>query len=151
MATKTIQIDARLADRFTIESDVNGHHMYIDQSKRGGGNDLGPAPLEYFFLALGGCLITIAKVVAHQRKIELRGMQVHVEGDLDSDVLLGRRDDIRAGFSDIRVHVDLDADLTHDEKKAFLKEVDRRCPVTENISHFTPLSIEVRDPVRLAV
>lgn len=145
MAAKTIQIDARLTDGFTVESDVNGHHMYIDQSKRGGGNDRGPSPLEYLFLSLAGCLVTIAKIVAHQQKIDLRGMDVHVEGDLDSDVLLGRRDDVRAGFSDIRVSVDLDADMTHDEKVAFLQEVDRRCPISENIAHVTPFSIVVSE------
>lgn len=147
MATKTIHVDARLTDRFTIESDVRGHHMYIDQSKRGGGNDLGPSPLEYFFLSIGGCLVTIAKIVAHQRGIELRGMQVHVEGDLAPDVLLGRRTDIRAGFSDIRVSVDLDADLTCQEKAAFMEEVDRRCPISENVAYLTPLHIEVEAPV----
>lgn len=66
MASKTIQIDAHLQDKFTIVSDVNGHRMYVDQSKRGGGNDLGPSPLEYQFLALAGCIITIGKIVAHQ-------------------------------------------------------------------------------------
>ena len=150
MATKTIQIDARLTDRFTVESDVNGHRMYIDQSKRGGGNDMGPSPLEYLFLSLAGCLVTIAKIVAHQRNIEIRDLQVHVEGDLDSDVLLGRRDDIRAGFSDIRVRVDLDADLTQEEKEAFLREVDQRCPISENIANMTPLHIEVGSPAEVA-
>lgn len=150
MPQKSIHIHARLTDRFTIESDVNGHHMFIDQSKRGGGNDLGPSPLEYFFLALGGCLVTIAQVVARQRRIELRGMQVRVEGDLDSDVLLGRRDDIRAGFSDIRAIVDLEADLTHEEKVAFLEEVDRRCPISENVANHTPLRIEVQRAVEMA-
>ena len=151
MATKTIQIDARLTDRFTIESDVNGHHVYIDQSERGGGMNRGPSPLEYFFLSIAGCIATIARLVARQRRIEIRDMQVHVEGDLDPEVLQGRRDDIRAGFSDIRIRVDLDADLTHEEKVAFLQEVDRRCPISENVAHLTPLHIEVSETVEVGV
>ncbi|HEX7070345.1 MAG TPA: OsmC family protein [Rhodothermales bacterium] len=149
MATKTIQIDARLVDRFTIQSDVKGHHVYIDQSKEGGGMNMGPSPLEYFFLSIAGCIVTIAKIVAHQRRIAIRAMDVHVEGDLDNDVLFGRRDDVRAGFQDIRIRVDLDADLTHEEKVAFLREVDRRCPISENVANATPVSIEVAERIKL--
>lgn len=75
---------------------------------------------------------------------------MHVEGDIDSDVLLGRRDDVRAGFSELRVRVDIDADLTLEEKERFLHEVDRRCPISENLAHSTPVRIEVAEEMAAA-
>lgn len=142
---KPVRIEAQLKEKFTIESDVRGHRMIIDQSEKGGGLNLGPSPLEYMMLSLAGCLITIGKIVAHQRRIELRDMRVEVEGDLDPAVLLGKRDDKRAGFTEFRVKTYIDADMTHEEKVEFLHEVDRRCPVSDNFANESTIKLEVAE------
>src|SRR5690606_13451728 len=76
---------------------------------------------------LGGCFGTIGRFVAHQRRIELRGMRFEIEADYDPDGLLGRNPEVRPGFQEIRMRVDIDADLTEAQKQEFLEEVERRC------------------------
>ncbi len=144
MATvKHVTVDAHLGERFKIESKIGNHTLVVDQPKTGGGDDAGPTPLEYFFLSLAGCIATIARIAAKQKRINLRGMDVKVEGDLDIEALMGRKPDAHSGFSGITVRAKIDADLTQEEKEAFLHEVDRRCPVSDNIHDATPMTFVV--------
>jgi uncharacterized OsmC-like protein len=70
-------------------------------------------------------------------------MDVKVEGDLNVEGLMGRNPDGRSGFEGITVTVKMDADLTKEEKEAFLVELDRRCPVSDNIHSTTPMTFVV--------
>jgi putative redox protein len=144
MATvKHVKVEAHLGERFKIQSTIGNHTLYVDQPKTGGGEDTGPTPLEYLFLSLGGCLATIARIAAKQKRIDLRGLDVTVEGDLDVEGLMGRNPGGRSGFGGITVTVKLDADLTQEQKEAFLHEVDARCPVSDNLHNLTPMTFVV--------
>jgi len=140
---KHVVVEARMGERFKIESTIGNHTVVVDQPKAGGGEDAGPTPLEYFFLSLAGCIATIARIAAKQKRINLRGMDVKVEGELDVEGLLGRNPDAKSGFRGITVRAKIDADLTKEEKEAFLHEVDRRCPVSDNIHNATPVTLVV--------
>ena len=47
------------------------------------------------------------------------------------------------GFQDVVVKVYMDADMTDEEKLAFLKEVDARCPISDNTINTTPVKFEL--------
>jgi putative redox protein len=144
MATfKTIDVTAKLGERFKIESKIRDHTLYIDQPKAAGGEDTGPTPLECLFLSLASCVGSIARIIANQRKLPLRSMEVRVMGELDVETLMGKAQANRAGFSGMRVSVKMDADMSKEEKEKFLHEVDLRCPVSDNIKNLTPVSFEV--------
>jgi len=130
-----------MGERFTIESSIRGHKVHVDQPAAAGGQDSGPTPLEYLALALGSCIMSIGRIVANQQRIPLRGMRVSVSGELDLNGLLGKPTAGRAGFTGFTVAVDVDADLSREEKLRFLEEVDRRCPVSENLQHGTPVAV----------
>jgi uncharacterized OsmC-like protein len=132
-----------MGERFKIESKIGNHTVFVDQPKTGGGEDAGPTPLEYFFLSLAGCIATIARIAAKQKRINLRAMDVKVEGELDIEALMGRNLDAHSGFGGITVRAKIDADMTKEEKEAFLHEVDRRCPVSDNIHNVTPVTLVV--------
>jgi len=140
---KHVAVEAHMGERFKIESTIGSHTLIVDQPKTGGGEDAGPTPLEYFFLSLAGCIATIARIAAKQKRINLRAMDVKVEGDLDVEGLLGRNPAAPVGFSGITVTVKMDADMSQEEKEAFVQEVDRRCPVSANIHDATPVTLVV--------
>jgi putative redox protein len=142
---KKVQVEAKSEEKFKTESRIRGHLLYVDQPQAGGGEDAGPTPLEYLFLSLAGCVATIARIVANQRKIELRGLEVRVEGELDVETLRGKSEENRAGFTAIKIFTKIDADMTREEKEKFLQEIDRRCPVSDNIRNGTPVSYEVME------
>ena len=143
MPQKTVVVESKLGEKFAIESDVRGHKLVIDQPANAGGTDTGVTPLELMFAALAGCIGTIGRIVAMQKRIELRGMDIRVEGSLDVDGLLGKPIDGRVGFEGITVSVNVDADLTDEEKESFIHEVDARCPVSENLLNATPVNVKL--------
>ncbi|MDZ8118829.1 OsmC family protein [Pontiella agarivorans] len=142
MPKKTVSIESKLNEQFVIESDVRGHKLVIDQPANAGGSDTGVTPLEMVFVSLAGCIGTIGRIVAMQKRIALRGLSIKVEGDLDTDGLLGKPIEGRIGFEGITVTVDVDADMTDEEKQAFIHELDRRCPVSENLLNATPVEVK---------
>jgi putative redox protein len=143
MPIKTVSVNAVQKEGFTVEARSRQHISYVDQPTAGGGTDCGPTPLEYLFISLAGCIVNIGYIVAKQRRLPLRKIEVNVEGELDTDVFMGKRTDMRAGFSGIRVHVNIDADMTQEEKEAFLRDVDARCPISDNLHALTPIDYVV--------
>ena len=89
MAISTVKVGARIEKTFRTEVACS-HPFIIDQPKAGGGNDEGPNPLEIFLTSLAACICTIGRIIANQRKIELRHIDAQVEGDIDKDFLLGK-------------------------------------------------------------
>jgi len=142
---KTVKVTAEGPDGWVVKTHSGKHISIVDQPEALGGTDSGPTPLDYVFVALGGCLVTVAKIVAGQQKIDLRGVDVEVSGDLNLDVLRGQEKNERAGFTSITATVKIDADLTKEEKEAFMEEVDKRCPVSDNLMNVTSVTIDIAD------
>lgn len=140
---KKVSIEAKQIDGFKIETRTGTHVALVDQPKSGGGTDAGPSPLDYLFVSLAGCIATIGHIIAKQRNLPVRGIQVNVEGELDLDILMGKRRDARAGFEGIRVITTIDADMTQAEKEQYLREIDERCPISDNIHKMTPMEFVV--------
>ena len=69
MPIKHVSIEAEQVDGYTIQATAGSHTVFIDQPVKGGGGDNGPTPLEYLFLSLGGCVITIGYIIARQAGI----------------------------------------------------------------------------------
>lgn len=132
MAISQVKVSSRLEKTFKVDVSCSNPFV-IDQPVAGGGKNEGPNPLEVFLSSLSACICTIGKIVAMQRKIKLRSIEAEVEGDIDKDFLMGMTSEGRAGFTQIRSKVTIDADLTDEEKVEFLHEVERRCPIADNI------------------
>ena len=143
MPKKTVSVESKLNEQFVVESDIRGHQVVIDQPANAGGTDTGVTPLELVLASLAGCIGTIGRIIAMQRRIELRGMTIRVEGELDTDGLLGKPIEGRIGFESITITVGVDADMSEEEKDAFIHEVDHRCPVSENLLNETPIHVRL--------
>jgi len=134
MAISTLKLEGSIKKSFKTEIKCS-HDFIIDQPKPMGGQDLGPNPMEIFLAAIPGCICAIGRIISNQKRLGVRGITVKVEGDIDKDFLLGKTDEGRAGFTEIRVIADIDADMSVDEKEAFLHEIERRCPIADNIAN----------------
>ena len=143
MAVKTVSVETKLGEKFKIESNVRGHNKVIDQPVAMGGHDEGPTPLEYLFLSLAGCIGSIGRIVAMQKKLTVHGMDIKVEGDINTDGLLGKESPDPVGFKEIRVSVEVDGDMSIQEKEAFVHEVDARCPVSWNLLNASKVTVAV--------
>lgn len=137
MSDKRISVTANLGSGYAIDADIRGHNLVIDQPRVNGGTDRGPTPLEYFLFSLGGCIGSIARIAAHQQRINLRGMALTVEGTLNSAGLMGKPSEVRTGFQSIQISATIDADLDEEQKQRFLDEVCERCPLHDNVHYET--------------
>lgn len=133
MANKTISVSTSMLAGAKVTADIRGHKLTIDQPKPAGGTDEGPTPLEYFLFSLAGCIQSIARIAATQQKIEMSGMEISVDAELNPAGLLGKDTVDRVGFQTITVKAQIDADLTEAEKTEFLDAVCERCPLHDNI------------------
>ncbi|PVX51984.1 putative OsmC-like protein [Balneicella halophila] len=145
MATSTMKVTATMGS--TFKTDIKASHdMVIDQPKAAGGSDLGANPLEYYLSGLAGCLCAITRIIANQRKLEVKNMEVNLEGDIDKAFLMGNTEEGRAGFTELRLSVKLDApSLSKDEKEALIHEAEKRCPVADNIENETVIKVAVTE------
>ncbi len=121
-------------NRAGFSTQVNCSHPFIiDQPKMTGGNEEGPNPLEIFLSSLPACICAIGRIIANQRRIDLRGIEVEVEGDIDKDFLMGKTTEGRVGFTEIRSFVHIDKDMSKTEEETFLKDIALRCPIADNM------------------
>ena len=140
---KTVSVEAKLGEKFKVAVKAGNHTIYVDQPQAGGGTDEGPNPIEYLFASLAGCIATVARIMSKQKRINLNGMQMQIEGEFDAETLLGKSKENRAGFSGIKVTLHIDAEMSKEEKEAFVHELDSRCPVSDNIACATPVHFEI--------
>ncbi len=138
---KQIEVDAKLVQDFKIVSNIRGHQVIVDQPPAGGGHNEGPSPLEFACLSLAACVITIGQIIARQKRIRLRTIEARVTAVIDTDVYMGKGKENRPGFLSYQVFTKIDADLTTEEKKLFLEEIDGRCPISENLQNTTTVSL----------
>ncbi len=143
MAISTIKLGASMKKGFKTEIDCS-QNFIIDQPKGMGGEDAGPNPLEIFLSSLPACICAIGRVVANQNRIKLRGINVEVEGDIDKDFLMGKTSEGRAGFVEIRTLVDIDADMSLEEKEKYLEEITKRCPIADNMIFTTNVKEKIK-------
>lgn len=140
----TLTVQAKLGPGVRVESTLGKHVLYVDQPESSGGTDAGPTPPEYFFLSLAGCIGSLARTMANRKGIALRSFVLTIQGDLDLDAILGDKGEGRSGFNHIKMHADLDADLTPEEKREFLRDLESRCPISDTIRRATPLIITIQ-------
>ncbi len=141
MAQSTLKLSTEVKAGFRTEVSCSKPFV-IDQPRPMSGHE-GPNPLEVFLSSLGACLCAIGRILASQERITLRGIRADVEGDLDKDFLMGATTEGRAGFTEIRVRVEVDADLTPAEKAAFVARVEARCPIADNLARGTVVHTQV--------
>lgn len=148
MTISTIKVSAVMGETYSTQINCS-HPFVIDQPKMAGRNDEGPNPLEIFLASLPACICAIGRIIATQRRIPLRGMDVEVEGDIDKDFLMGKTTEGRSGFTEIRSFINIDADMTMAEKEVFLNDIAARCPIADNIKFESVITPKLVDSLVL--
>jgi uncharacterized OsmC-like protein len=105
--------------------------------------DHGPTPVEYVLVGLASCLTAGIAAVAQNRKIQLHSVKATLEGDHDILGILGADPEVRNGFTDIRVHYDIDADATPEEIRAIVAQSQKRSAVFDALTNPTNVTVTV--------
>lgn len=107
------------------------------------GTDTGPNPAEYLLHALAACLTTSLVYVAAARNVRLTEVESILEGNLDVQGGLGLNDDIRNGFSDIRVTFRVKGDAPREKLEEVVARAQSRSVVFDSISRGVPITVEL--------
>ncbi|WP_058828434.1 OsmC family protein [Haloferax sp. Q22] len=139
--TLTFAVAAEAASPTETRVFTRGFEFVVDEPESLGGANAGPNPVEYVLGALAGCLNVTAHVVAREMDLDVRDLEISIEGDLNPAKFMGKRDDGRAGYEEIRVAVTADVDADEATIDAWLTAVESRCPVSDNLTNATPLAL----------
>jgi len=102
--------------------------IYSDEPPSFGGQDSAPNPMELVLAALNGCLTVMTQVIAREKGIEVRGITLRAEGDLDLRGAMGDPS-VPPYFRTVRERVELVTAASPEQVRALQEEVQRRCPV----------------------
>jgi uncharacterized OsmC-like protein len=123
---------------------ARGFEIIVDEPKALGGDDAGANPVEYVLAALSGCLNVVGHMIAKELNFELRGVEINMSGDINVDRLFGTSMEERAGYKNIEVTMKPDCDATPKVLEEWLKLVEDRCPVSDNIGNATPINFKLK-------
>lgn len=146
MAVISVRASAKDSPETRIQ--MRKFELVIDEPQDFGGNDLAPSPVEVFLASLAGCINAIGQWVAHERGMCLRGMQIKLDGVIDSDRFFGKPTNKRAGFESISALIRVDTDAGNEELREWIEQIYKRCPVIDNICNPTAFQIECKKEIR---
>ena len=107
-------------------------------------NGIAASPVEVALGALISCQIVVYRLYAQALGIQVDEIDITAEGDLDARRLLGLKEEVRAGFSDVRLAVTLTGPETEDRYQELRAVVDAHCPVLDLFANPNPVTVSVR-------
>lgn len=107
------------------------------------GKDDGPTPVEYLLHALTSCITAGIANIAAARGVTLESVASTVDGDIDLRGILGLSDEVRNGFSAIRVKYTIKGDAPAAKLREIVEQARARSAVFDVLAHGVPVSVEV--------
>src|SRR5687768_6562750 len=124
---------------------LNGHAVAWDAGAHpmaGGEGDLACSG-DLLLASLAACQEITLRMVAAAMGIELRNVEVNVEGDLDFRGTMGIDGETPVGFQGIRTSVRFDADAPADRLQRLAARAERYCVVGATLREGTSLSTDI--------
>ena len=136
--TEKETVSTRWLENMSFESEINGHKIIIDAKPEVGGQDRGPRPKTLMLAALGGCTSMDVISILKKMRIEVKSLNVIVEGELSEDH--PRR------FQKMHVIYELEGDNLPMDKieKAVTLSEEKYCGVSAVYREAMELSSEIR-------
>jgi uncharacterized OsmC-like protein len=119
---------------------VRGFNLIVDEPESLGGTNIAPNPVEYILAGYAGCINVVAHIVAKELKINLKNLEINIDGNLNPARLFGTSFSDRAGYQNLKVNLKTTTKLDKGLQIKWLKEIESRCPVNDNLSNKTPIT-----------
>jgi len=138
-AHATFAASGSLTGPTEVSLHARGHSITVDEPAALGGEDRGANPVEHALIALASCQAVTYRFWAAQLGIELEGLDIDAEGDLDVRGFFGFDPHTRPGFTSVRLTVTAIGPESEDRYRQLADAVDAHCPVLDLFSHPTPV------------
>ncbi len=130
-------------DTKTIVNTPSGFEIIVDEPENQGGTNAGPNPVEYVLASLAGCINVVGHMIAKEKGINMEGINIKLEGDIDPAKFTGKIKEGRAGYQEIRVKVMPDCEANEEILQEWLTEVEERCPVSDTYTNQVPVKLSI--------
>jgi uncharacterized OsmC-like protein len=114
--------------------------LIVDEPEMLGGEDSAANPVEYLLAGYAGCLNVVFGIVAKELNIEIKNLEINIDGDINPAKFLGISDEERAGFKSLNVEIKLETNVDKEKEALLVQTVKNRCPVNDNLSNTTPIN-----------
>jgi uncharacterized OsmC-like protein len=142
-ARVTFRSSSSLGEGMRSDVAIREHAFVIDEPPALGGEDAGPTPVEVVLAALGSCQEITYRAYATAMGIELDGVAVSVEGDIDLRGFFGVDDSVRAGYEQMRVVVNIESSASDEDIKRLQNAVNAHCPVLDMLVKPVPVDLKI--------
>ncbi|MFA6401154.1 MAG: OsmC family protein [Salinivirgaceae bacterium] len=143
MALLNFSINGESQNPTKFNAFADNFQVVVDEPATLGGTNHGPNPVQYILAGYAGCLNVVAHLVAKEMNIELKKVNIEINGDLNPEKLFGTSSTQRAGFQVIRANIKVDTDANQEAIDQWFKIVESRCPVNDNLLNETPIEFNV--------
>lgn len=117
--------------------------LIIDEPEDLGGSDENANPVEYILAGLAGCLNVVGHIVAKELNFTIDKLKIEITGNLNPSKLFGDSESERAGFKKIELTLIPVTDASIETLVKWVKIVQDRCPVKDNLTNMTPVHVRV--------
>ena len=117
--------------------------LVVDEPRVLGDTDEAANPVEYILAGLAGCINVVGHLVAKELGFVISKLNINVSGEINPDRLLGISTYERAGFQSIQIDLNPETDVDIVTLSKWLKIVEDRCPVKDNLRNETPVRLSV--------
>ncbi len=124
-------------------TESNAFKIFMDEPEALGGRNGAPSPLDFILAAHGGCLNFMTFFIANEMGIPVAGTEINVTGKLDPSKFAGTDMNARAGYHEIEIQIQVKSNAPADKIAQLLEAVEARCPVSDNITNSTPVTISM--------
>lgn len=108
------------------------------------GKDKAPNAITMLLHALASSLSVAIVYNAATREIPIDKLSISIEGDVDLHGFLGLSQEVRPGFQDVRVEVDLQSDAPRAQLEELVKYAQKVSPVVDTLRNRIPLEINLK-------
>lgn len=120
---------------------IRGFALEADEPQGLIGSDKAPNAVELVLASLGSCLIVGFAYNAAAMGINIRSLEIDIEGNLDLRGFLGISDSIRPGYQKITATCRIDSDASRGRLEELCSHVRRTSPVGDIVGNAEPLEI----------
>ena len=117
--------------------------LVVDEPEELGGADEAANPVEYILAGLAGCINVVGHLVAKELGFVISKLNIDISGEINPDKLLGISSHERAGFQSIQINLNPETEADIVTLSQWLKIVEDRCPVKDNLRNETPVRLSV--------
>lgn len=122
----------------------------IDEPEALGGTNHAANPVEFLLAAYAGCLNVMGHIVAGELNFKLKSLRIELDGDLNPAKVFGQPTTDRPGYKEIRAKLIPEADADAETLENWLRIIESRCPVNDNLLNPTPVSVSLKKALETA-